>query len=281
MRSIICLLGFRCARLFGPLRLILKSLIMPADAAGNPTACCHGPGGVAILGARAAAEGTLQMIPPSARQWNVLRPAQRAFVAEIRGLPPAPTSLLNQIIEAEMLGGAVHPADQAGAAIVGGRTPHRLPQPTASDPGEYLNQFNRRFGWSPCGAQPRARAGCGVRATTGGGHRTTGMAWSGPCRSKTPMRCSHGQRCCATWPIWQESTGDARRSMDGPGHGLSRAQPRGRSRRDFRLRPSPIEQYRMPTAPRTASRDRSGGQDVPRQHRHPAATRSCAGGPVG
>ncbi len=132
----------------GPLRLILKSLITPPDAAAKSRSLLAMiPAGSMFSAARAAAEATLADDPAALlAHWNVLRPAQQAFVAETRGLPPTATALLNQIIEAERRGpaalftllvkpGLPLPADELRTACL-----NLLPAIP-----EYLKQFDRRF----------------------------------------------------------------------------------------------------------------------------------------
>ena len=133
---------------FGPLRLILKSLITPVDAAAKGRSLLTMiPAESMFSAARAAAEATLADDPADLlAHWNVLRPAQRAFVAEIRALPPTAAALLNQILEAESRGpaalftllvkpGLPLPEDELRTACL-----NLLPAIP-----EYLKQFNRRF----------------------------------------------------------------------------------------------------------------------------------------
>ena len=132
----------------GPMRLILKSLITPVDAvAKGRSLLTMIPAGSAFFAARAATEATLADDPAVLlAHWNVLRPAQRTFVAEIRGLPPTEAALLNQIIDAERRGpaalftllvkpGLPLPEDELRTACL--NLLPAIPQ--------YLDQFNRRF----------------------------------------------------------------------------------------------------------------------------------------
>jgi tetratricopeptide (TPR) repeat protein len=143
---------------FGPLRLILKSLITPPGAAGKGLSLLSMiPADSMFASACAAAEVTLVDDPALLLdRWSRLRPAQQAFVAETRGLPPAATVLLNQILAAERRG----PAALFALLVKPG-----LPLPTdelrtvclnllPEIPG-YLQQFDRRF--EPLSAVERDR----------------------------------------------------------------------------------------------------------------------------
>ena len=134
---------------FGPVRLILKSLITPADAADKAISLLSMiPVGSMFTAARAAVEVMLADDPAVLlARWSLLRPAQQAFVAETRGLSPTATALLSQITEAERRGpaalftlllkpGLSLPADELRAACL-----NLLPAIP-----EYLTQFDRRFG---------------------------------------------------------------------------------------------------------------------------------------
>jgi tetratricopeptide (TPR) repeat protein len=143
---------------FGPLRLILKSLITPSDAASKAR------GLLAMLPAssifetiRAAAEATLADDGAELlAAWSRLRPAQRTFVAEARGLQVAATTLLDQILDAERRG---------PAALFTLLTKPRLPLLEADLRGACLDllpalpahfqQFNRRF--EPLATDERSR----------------------------------------------------------------------------------------------------------------------------
>ena len=148
MRSITCSARIPLRSPFGPLRLILKSLITPADAARKARGLLAMiPAGSMFAAARAAAEAALADDPAVLlAHWSLLRPAQQAFVAETRGLPPTATALLDQITEAERRGpaalftllvkpGLPLPADELRTACL-----DLLPAIP-----EYLKQFDRRF----------------------------------------------------------------------------------------------------------------------------------------
>jgi cellulose synthase operon protein C len=133
---------------FGPLRILLKSLIAPADTTEKALSLLTMiPPGSTFTAARAAAEASLSDDPAVLlARWSLLRPAQQAFVAETRGLPPTATALLNQITEAERHGpaalftllakpGQPLPADELRTACL-----NLLPAIP-----EYLKQFDRRF----------------------------------------------------------------------------------------------------------------------------------------
>ena len=133
---------------FGPVRLILRALLAPAEAAAKAVDLLKMvPAHSAFAGFRAAAEAALVKSPAALLdRWNDLSPVQRAFVAETRGLPSDATALLDQILEAERRGptalfallvkpGVPLPADDLRAACL-----DLLPQvPTG------LHQFERRF----------------------------------------------------------------------------------------------------------------------------------------
>jgi cellulose synthase operon protein C len=143
---------------YGPLRLILKSLIMPSEALEKALGLLTMiPAGSMFASARAATEATLVVDPTHLlARWSHLRPAQQAFVAEVRGLPPPGTALLNQILDAERRGpaalfallvkpGLPLPADELRTACLDllPAIPH------------YLQQFDRRF--EPLSAVERHR----------------------------------------------------------------------------------------------------------------------------
>jgi tetratricopeptide (TPR) repeat protein len=93
---------------FGPLRLILKSLIMPPDASAKALGLLTMVPATSRFAAASAA-AAVALTDDSAmllERWNGLRPAQQSFVAEIRGVPPMATALLKQILEAEQRGPA-------------------------------------------------------------------------------------------------------------------------------------------------------------------------------
>ena len=115
------------------------------------------PAGSMFVSARAATETALTADPTRLLAcWSRLRPAQQAFVAEVRGLPPPETALLNQILDAERRGpaalfallvkpGLPLPADELRTACLNllPAIPH------------YLQQFDRRF--EPLSAVERHR----------------------------------------------------------------------------------------------------------------------------
>jgi tetratricopeptide (TPR) repeat protein len=133
---------------FGPIRLILKSLIIPPDAATKArTLLAMVPAESAFAGARGAAEAALADDQDLLDRWTRLQPAQQRFVAEMRGLPRDATALLNQIVDAERRGpaalfgvltrhGSTLPEDQLRTACLTllPSIPERVPE------------FERRFG---------------------------------------------------------------------------------------------------------------------------------------
>ena len=81
---------------FGPLRLILKSLTTPSDAASKARGLlAMVPSGSIFGSIRAAAETTLADDAELLAAWSGLRPAQRTFVAETRGLQLAATPAMD------------------------------------------------------------------------------------------------------------------------------------------------------------------------------------------
>ena len=196
---------------FGPLRLILKSLITPADAAGKALGLLAMiPAGSMFAAARAAAEATLADDPAVVlARWSRLRPAQQAFVAETRGMPPTATALLNQITEAERRGpaalftllvkpGLPLPADELRTACL-----NLLPAIP-----EYLTQFDRRF--EPLSDVERDRVLALAAELQENWRRRAGpLGWRrrGPGAAED-AGCAAGTRrwCCATWPIWRSIT---------------------------------------------------------------------------
>jgi tetratricopeptide (TPR) repeat protein len=133
---------------FGPLRVILKSLIMPADAAEKSLALlARIPAVSAFATFRTAAEAALAADDAAlVERWSGLTAAQQAFVAETRGLPEAATGLLKQILDAEKRG---------PAALFAVLAKPGLPLPEADLQAACLNllpqaptclpQFERRF----------------------------------------------------------------------------------------------------------------------------------------
>ena len=130
---------------FGPLRLILKSLTTPSDAASKARGLlAMVPSGSIFGSIRAAAEATLADDAELLAAWSGLRPAQRTFVAETRGLQA--TALLDQMLDAERRGPAAlftlltKPGLPAPEGDLRGACVDLLPAlPT------HFQQFNRRF----------------------------------------------------------------------------------------------------------------------------------------
>jgi tetratricopeptide (TPR) repeat protein len=89
---------------FGAMRLILKSLITPQDAAKVRALLAMVPAGSIFAGVRDAAEAARADDQDLLGQWATLRPAQQQFAAEMRGLPRDRLGLLNQILDAERRG---------------------------------------------------------------------------------------------------------------------------------------------------------------------------------
>ena len=91
---------------FGPLRLTLKSLITPSDAQGKALGLLAMVSPVSSLAPVAAAATAALTDDPAAllAHLNDLRPAQQAFAVETRGVPPAASAMLSQIVEAERRG---------------------------------------------------------------------------------------------------------------------------------------------------------------------------------
>jgi tetratricopeptide (TPR) repeat protein len=133
---------------FGPVRLILKSLITPPDTAPKVRALlAMVPAESAFAASRGAAEAALADDHDLIDRWGCLQPAQQRFVAETRGLPRDATALLNQIVDAEQRGpaalfnvlarrGAALPEEELRAACLNllPSIPERIPE------------FERRFG---------------------------------------------------------------------------------------------------------------------------------------
>ena len=145
---------------FGPVRLILKSLITPPDAADKArTLLAMVPAESAFAGARGAAEAALANDQDLLDRWGRLQPAQERFVAETRGLQREATGLLNQILDAERRGPAALFAVLArrGAALPedGLRTACLNLLPSIP---ERIAEFERRFGALSVLEQSRIRA---------------------------------------------------------------------------------------------------------------------------
>jgi hypothetical protein len=144
---------------FGLLRLLLKSLIMPAEAAEKTRGLLDMIPATSVFAAfREAAEAALAADSAALLdRWNSLSPAQRAFVAETRGLSTAATGLLNQLLEAEKRGPAalfavlVKPGLPLPEADLRAACLNLLPQAPAC-----LPQFERRF--APLSELERSRA---------------------------------------------------------------------------------------------------------------------------
>ena len=133
---------------FGAVRLILKSLIGAPDTGAKARALlAMVPDQSAFAGARDAVEAALAEAEDLRDRWRRLRPAQRQFVAEIRGLPRDATVLLEQIQDAERRG---------PTALFDVLTRCRLPLPAEDLRAACLNllpaiperlpQFEQRFG---------------------------------------------------------------------------------------------------------------------------------------
>ncbi len=136
---------------FGPARLILKSLIIPPDAAAKARALvAMVPAESAFAAARGAVEAALADDQDLLDRWSGLRPAQQQFVAETRGLRTAATALLNHVLDAERRGpaalfgllirpGSPLPEDGLRTACLNllPAIPQRIPE------------FERRFGTLP------------------------------------------------------------------------------------------------------------------------------------
>jgi tetratricopeptide (TPR) repeat protein len=133
---------------FGPLRVILKALAAPGEAADKALGLlAMVPLHSVFGGFRTAAEAALAEDRAALLEhWGGLSPAQRSFVAETRGLSSAATGLLDQILDAERRGpaalfallvkpGIPLPLDEVRAACL-----DLLPQVPAC-----LHQFERRF----------------------------------------------------------------------------------------------------------------------------------------
>ncbi len=134
---------------FGPLRLILKSLIAPPETAEKALGLLNMvPGDSVFAGLREVAAAALADDPTALLEhWNNFSRPQRNFVADIRGLPAPTTELLQQIIDAELRG----PAAVLALLL---RPGLKLPEDTLraacldllpAAPGS-MHQFERRFG---------------------------------------------------------------------------------------------------------------------------------------
>lgn len=134
---------------FGPVRVILKCLVMPQDGPEKATGLLQRiPQTSVFSGFRTAAEAALMNDAAALlERWCGLSRQQQTFVAEIRGLPAGATERLSQILAAEQLGpaalfamlirpGLSVPTDSLRAACL-----ELLPLIPGSMP-----QFERRFG---------------------------------------------------------------------------------------------------------------------------------------
>ena len=221
---------------FGPLRLILKSLITPADAAGKARSLlAMVPAGSMFSAARAAAEATLADDPADPAR-ALERPA--AGAAGLRGRNPRPAAARDRAAEpdhrgrAARPGGAVHPAESSRGCHCR-RTNSAPPASICCRRSRSIfQQFNRRFEPLSVLEQNRVLAlGAELRDDWRRAQKLLGWRGRGPVAA-ADARCAARTGSGAAPPggSGTETPGDARRSMDGPGHGLSRAQPRGRSR---------------------------------------------------
>ena len=134
---------------FGPLRLILKSLITPSDARGKALGLLAMVSPDSSFAPVAAAATAALTDDPAAllARLSGLRPAQQAFAVETRGVPPAASAMLSQIVEAERRG---------AAALFALLVKPGLPLPEHDlriaclnllpEIPDYLTQFDRRFG---------------------------------------------------------------------------------------------------------------------------------------
>jgi tetratricopeptide (TPR) repeat protein len=133
---------------FGPVRLILKSLISPPDTAAKARALlAMVPAESAFAGARGAAEAALADDQVLLDRWGHLQPPQQRFVAEARGLPRDATALLNQIVDAERRGPAAlfTMLSRRGAALPEEALRTACLNLLPSIP-ERIPEFERRFG---------------------------------------------------------------------------------------------------------------------------------------
>ncbi len=144
-----CLLGRIPLRSsFGPLRLILKSLITPSSNAEKARALLAMiSADSAFAGPCAAAETVLADGRDLLDRWPQLRPMQQQFVGEIRGLRQGSAALLNQLLDAERRG----PSSLFNVLI---RRPLSLPEPEIRAAclnllpavPDRLHEFQKRFG---------------------------------------------------------------------------------------------------------------------------------------
>lgn len=135
---------------FGPVRLILKSLITLRDDAKARALLAMVPAASPFAGVRDAADAALMDGQELLGRWGRLHPAQQQFVAELRGVPREKLGLLNQIEDAERRGpgallsllmrrGLPLPEDELRTACL-----DLLP----ASP-DHIGQFTQRFGPLP------------------------------------------------------------------------------------------------------------------------------------
>ncbi len=128
----------------------------------SPQPAGHDPGGVDVL--RRPRGGGGDAGGRSRRPARALEPSA-AGTAGLRGRNPRPAADRDRAAEPDRRGRAARPgglftsAGQAGAAAAGGRTPHRLPQSAAGDPGISPAVRPTVRAALRAGAQPCARAG--------------------------------------------------------------------------------------------------------------------------
>jgi tetratricopeptide (TPR) repeat protein len=144
---------------FGPMRLVLKSLIATADPAKTQALLAMIQPGSVFAGVRDAVASAVTGDDGLIQRWSSLRPAQQQFVAEFRGVPRERMELLTQIAEAEKRG---------PAALFALLTRRNLPVPDHELREACLNllpavpdrigQFTQRFGPLPGLELSRIRA---------------------------------------------------------------------------------------------------------------------------
>jgi tetratricopeptide (TPR) repeat protein len=266
---------------FGPLRLILKSLITPAQAQKARSLLTMVPAGSMFAAARAAAEASLADNPAILlAHWSLLRPAQQAFVAETRGLPPTATALLGQITEAERHGpaalftllakpGLPLPADELRTACL-----NLLPAIP-----EYLKQFDRRF--EPLCEVERGRV-LALAAESQDNWQRAQDHWEGVAEALSLQQTPKARLSCAV--VLRHLADLAQR------HPEVRGDPWTDAVADYLARSleadpdhlpatlALIEHYRKADSPKDWYRDRPGSSAVPWQHRDPAARGRRGGG---
>lgn len=161
---------------FGPVRLILKSLLA-RDAPEKVLGLLRMiPAGSVFAGFRAAAEAVLaDNAATLLERWAGFSQAQRNFVAEVRGIPPAATGLLQQTLEAERRGPAalltllLRPGLPLADDTLRAACLDLLPaSPNA------IQQFERRFGRLPAPEWNRALA---LAAEAGGRWSEAQVQW--------------------------------------------------------------------------------------------------------